>query len=175
MMTSSRTRLDGARTWLRGHPAVWIVLGIWVALVVAGFLQSPQAWIDVARTDDVRPITYVPEHRLFVIRTGRAFLALSAVSPHRSEIGERVLLCPAGYFVGPHGELFDRRGLYIGGPSPRGMDRYKVRVTDGVIEVDFNTPLVGPSRQQPGSFPARSVPCPFEEWTETRPGFLAAP
>jgi hypothetical protein len=167
-------RLDRATTWLRGHRAPWIVLGVWIAVVVAGFLQS-QAWTDVARTDDVRPIVYVPEHRLFVIRTGRTFLALSAISPHRPEIGERVLYCPAGYFVGPHGELFDGRGLYIAGPSPRGMDRYKARVTGGVIEVDLSTHLVGPSRQQPGSFPHRSVPCPFDDWTEARPGFLATP
>jgi hypothetical protein len=86
-----------------------------------------------------------------------------------------VLFCTAGYFVGPHGELFDRRGLYIDGPSPRGMDRFKVRVTNGAIEVNVGDQVEGPPRDVPGIFPARSVRCPSEEWVEIRPGFLADP
>lgn len=165
-------RLDRAATRLRGRRALWIIFGIWIALVAAGFLQS-EDWVDVARTDDVRPIVYVPDQRLFVIRTGRAYLALSAVSPHRPEIGERVLFCPAGYFVGPHGEAFDRRGLYIGGPSPGGLDRFNVRVRDGAIEVNVGGRLEGPPREVSGLFPGRSILCPADVWAEARPGFLA--
>jgi hypothetical protein len=167
-------RLDRPTTWPRARRALWIVLGAWIVLQVA-LLLLPRGWVDVARTSRVKPIVYVPDHSLFVIRSGRGFLALSAVSPHRPEIGERVLFCTAGYFVGPHGELFDRRGLYISGPSPRGMDRYKVKVAEGTIEINVGDPIKGPPRDVLGVFSARSVHCPMEDWVETRPGFLAEP
>jgi hypothetical protein len=163
---------DRPTTWLRARRALWIVLGFWIVLQVA-LLLVPRDWVDVARTSKVDPIVYVPDHTLFVIRSGRGFLALSAISPHRPEIGKRLLYCPAGYFVGPHGELFDRRGLYVDGPSPRGMDRFKVRVAEGTIEVRVGDPIDGPPRDVPGLFPARSIPCPMEDWVETRPGFIA--
>jgi hypothetical protein len=162
-------------TWLRARRAVWIVLGAWIVLQVA-LLLLPRDWVEVGRTSAANPIVYVPDRTLFVIRSGRGFLALSAISPHRPEIGERLLYCPAGYFVGPHGELFDPRGLYITGPSPRGMDRFKVRVVEGTtIEVRVGDPIEGQPRDVPGVFPARSIPCPWEDWVESRPGFLAEP
>jgi hypothetical protein len=147
-----------------------------VTVQIVGYARS-SGWVSAVEIDEADPVVYVSAHRLFVVRNGAGFLALSAVSPHRPEIGERVLYCPSGYFVGPHGELFDQRGFWIDGPSPRGMDRFEVRVRYGAIEVNVATSLRGPPRVFAKELLAFRLgrPCDIEHWEEVRPGFLARP
>ncbi|NNF65123.1 MAG: Rieske 2Fe-2S domain-containing protein [Acidimicrobiia bacterium] len=87
--------------------------------------------------------------------TDAEFLVLYAPDPH---LGCRVrpasLADPTAYgdlegvaFINPcHGEMYDIAGRYVGGPSPRGLDRFESYVTDGVLMVDLTTFTFGPSR-----------------------------
>ena len=65
-------------------------------------------------------------------------VALSEVCPH---LGCRVPWCESsGQFECPcHGSIFNRLGEYRSGPTPRGMDRHPVIVTDGIVEIDTGT------------------------------------
>jgi hypothetical protein len=98
-------------------------------------------WVEAAEADEIDSAMYVDAHQLFLLRIEKRILALSAVSPHRPEIGKRLLYCPSGYFIGPHGELFDAWGAWVDGPSPRGMDTFETRVRYGTVEVNVGTPM----------------------------------
>ena len=70
-------------------------------------------------------------------------LALSVRSPHR---GVRVPWCPSsGWFEDPaYGQKFSRVGEQTGGPAPRGMDLYPVRLRgDGHLVVSTRTAVSG--------------------------------
>jgi hypothetical protein len=45
-----------------------------------------------------------------------------------------------------HGEKFDRRGTYYGGPAQKGLDRFLVTVEGSSIFVDFDHLIEGPER-----------------------------
>ena len=50
-------------------------------------------------------------------------------------------------FVNPcHGEKYDLAGTYVAGPAPRGMDRYRVTVSENEVTVDFSAFEYGPDR-----------------------------
>jgi menaquinol-cytochrome c reductase iron-sulfur subunit len=62
---------------------------------------------------------------------------LAAYSPHCTHLG-----CPYRWdsdknsFVCPcHGGVFDKFGKVLSGPPPRGLDRYQVKVNQGVINI----------------------------------------
>jgi hypothetical protein len=46
-----------------------------------------------------------------------------------------------------HGEKFDRRGNYYGGPAQKGLDRYPVTVKGSSVFVDFDRLIGGPNVQ----------------------------
>lgn len=119
-----------------------------------------------------RDVAYLRDAGVFLVRTESVPLALSEVSPH---LDHPLLFCrSAGVFQGEHGEVFDRRGFYVAGPSVRGMDRVLVRVNDDLIEIDADAVRPGPRR---GAGPPEeptgqlcAVPGPVAE-----PGFAADP
>lgn len=45
-----------------------------------------------------------------------------------------------------HGSAYNRWGEYQAGPAPRGLDRFKVEIEDGVVMVDTSEVITGPSR-----------------------------
>jgi hypothetical protein len=115
-------------------------------------------------------VIYIPALRVFLVSTDDGPVALSARSPH---LGGLLLFCrSAGYFQGPDGELFDRDGTRVGGPSPRDMDRVGLRVRDGVVEAnpDIVTrgSATGSDNADLGPGPLCRVPGP-----EAPPGFAA--
>jgi nitrite reductase/ring-hydroxylating ferredoxin subunit len=146
---------------------VWVQRGASDAWVAAGSLADVQ-------TDGVN---YLPDERLFVVSAGDSVLALSALVPHRDDLGERVLYCErSGWFQGAHGEAFDRLGEYAFGPARTGLTRLAVRVVDGDIEVDPSTVVGTPARgdarpQQPvGPFceyPLHESPSGFVEMSRS--------
>lgn len=88
--------------------------------------------------------------------SGTEFLVLYGPDPH---LGCRVKpastadpdahrdLSPDVAFINPcHGEMYDRAGRYVAGPSPRGLDRFESYVEDGVVMLDLTTFTFGPSR-----------------------------
>ena len=71
--------------------------------------------------------TYFPEGRFYIANAPNQFFALSQRCPH---LGCKVPFCDSsGRFECPcHGSIFDVAGEYIKGPSPRGMDRYVLKL-----------------------------------------------
>jgi nitrite reductase/ring-hydroxylating ferredoxin subunit len=148
-----------------------LLLALPVAFVLRTVLGGWTAVMSV-RALEQADVAYVEELGVFVVSTDGPPVALSEVSPH---LGHPLVFCPAAeVFQGKHGEVFDRRGFYTDGPSPRGMDRVGVRVEDGLVEVDPEDLHRGPPRGAgPPLDPAGDlceVPGPV-----SRPGFAAEP
>jgi hypothetical protein len=120
-------------------------------------------------------VIYRQDLRLFVVWAAPRPVALRDDGQHVP--GDRVLFCEsAGWFVGPHGEQFDRLGRYADGPASSDLDRVALRVRDGLVQVRpeqiIRTPSrSGPSHQPDGPFCAQGD----EELREIRPGFATTP
>lgn len=89
-------------------------------------------------------LTYLKKQRVFLIRKGRSFQALSAVCTHlgcslnRSASG-RGYRCPC------HGSRFDEKGKVLNGPAPRSLPWLAVELAaDGRLLIDRSRP-VGPT------------------------------
>ena len=63
-------------------------------------------------------------------------------------LGCRVPFCEQSqWFECPcHGSKYNRAGEYRDGPAPRGLDRFAVRIEEGVVTVDTSTIVQGPAR-----------------------------
>ncbi len=159
-MSAARTERHGgpappkgrrAHPWLKRIAVAAAVA--WLAWTAVSGVTRTMGWTTLGRVSDIRAVTYDAEHRLFVVPRSRIPLVLSAISPHRPEIAERLFFCPTGYFVGPHGELFDDDGRYIEGPAARGMDRFRARVEAGILVADLDGAVIGPPRTASGTLP----------------------
>jgi cytochrome b6-f complex iron-sulfur subunit len=79
---------------------------------------------------------FIAERRLFVVRQGGEFHAISADCPHLGctvewKEGVRQFDCPC------HGSRFREDGSVIGGPSPQALAWYALTIApDGHLEVD---------------------------------------
>ena len=122
----------GWTTWDALRPRVSQGFG---AEIPAG---SPQSFAD----DTVR---YLADGRLYIVRVEGKLKALYQKCPH---LGCRVPYCESsGRFECPcHGSIFNRKGEYIAGPSPRGMDSFPLQVQGGGVVVDTGTVVTGPAR-----------------------------
>jgi len=103
--------------------------------------------------------TYFNEGRLWLANAGGHFFALSQRCPH---LGCRVPFCQSsGRFECPcHGSVFDIGGEYVQGPAPRGMDRFELGLTNGVLVADTGKLLPGPDRgNQDFLIPPLGPPC----------------
>jgi cytochrome b6-f complex iron-sulfur subunit len=89
--------------------------------------------------------TYVSAGRMYVVNANDYLFALSQKCPH---LGCRVPFCESsGRFECPcHGSIYDLAGEYIAGPSPRGMDRYEVKLVGDNVVVNTNILQDGPPR-----------------------------
>lgn len=95
-----------------------------------------------------------------VIDATTGVMVLSLASTH---LGCRVAFCNSSqWFEDPcHGSRWNRWGEWTGGPAPRGLDRYRSRVTDhGELVASLTDQIVGPSREN-GVFeqPAQGPNC----------------
>jgi cytochrome b6-f complex iron-sulfur subunit len=89
--------------------------------------------------------TFLPESRLFILRKGNGFRAVSAICTH---LGCTVNLGADGQsFACPcHGSHFDGQGKVTGGPAPRGLSWFLVSQTrDGRLLID-TTQMVAPDK-----------------------------
>lgn len=114
-------------------------LGATVRFLLPNVLFEPPAAFKIGKPDDYAPesVTFVPERRVFVIRTaGGAFRALTATCPHlrcvvRWVADERVYECPC------HGSRFAESGKVTAGPAPGPLEWYEVTLaTDGRLYVN---------------------------------------
>jgi hypothetical protein len=124
-----------------------ILMVLLLALPAAFVLRSVLGgWTTVmsVRALNEADVVYVENLGVFVVSTGGRPVALSEASPH---LGHRLVFCHAAdVFQGKDGEVFDRRGFYSDGPSPRGMDRVAIRVVDDLVEIDAEDVRLGPPR-----------------------------
>jgi hypothetical protein len=146
-----------------------LLLALPAAFVVRMFLGGWQAVMSVNTLEEA-DVAYIRNAGVFLVRTDGGPLALSAASPHPDH---RLLFCRSSYtFQGIHGEVFDRRGFYVGGPSPRGMDRVAIRIQEGVVQIDADDVRPGPPR---GAGPPEEPSGPLCQvpGSEARPGFAS--
>ena len=81
--------------------------------------------------------TYLAEHKLFVIRAGSGFRALSAVCTH---LGCTVGQQDEGYHCPCHGSTFAADGKNTGGPAPRPLPWHPLTLSGGgALVVDLDT------------------------------------
>lgn len=145
----------------------------WIANERDPIPPANNGWVAIADVEQLQleTVIYDPSHRAFAVWNEGDPLVLSALVPHME--GERALFCTTSQqFGGPHGEKFDARGYYYGGPAQRSLDRYESRVEDGVVQFDPQERIQGPARGEgPALEPAGSF-C-TEDHTEREPGFAA--
>ena len=145
----------------------------WIANERDPIPPANNGWVAIADVEQLQleTVIYDSSHRAFAVWNEGNPLVLSALVPHME--GERALFCTTSQqFGGPHGEKFDARGYYYGGPAQWGLDRYESRVQDGVVQFDPQDLNQGPAR---GEGPALEPAGRFctEDHTEREPGFAA--
>lgn len=86
-----------------------------------------------------------PEGRLYLANAGGSYFALSQKCTH---LGCRVPFCDSsGRFECPcHGSVFDIGGEWVGGPAPRGLDRYELHLEGSTLIADTRVLIKGPLR-----------------------------
>ena len=121
------------------------------AIVVFGAIglattTAPRPLTSLADLEE-RKVMFFDEHDLFLIYLDDRVLALDADAQH---LGDDVIYCETSHlFESPaHGEKFDIRGYYFGGPGRVGLDRYFVELRGGDIYVDLDYRTPGPERDE---------------------------
>ena len=90
--------------------------------------------------------TYLPDQKVFIVRDGNSFLALSAVCTH---LGCTVRKddTSTGFFCPCHGSRYKGDGTNYAGPAPKPLAAYEVSLgPTGELIVDKRT-LVSPSQR----------------------------
>ena len=144
--------------------------------------DEPSRWVTVGTLTDIRDrgVVYDQATNTFVIAIGEdnpyavwAATALPLVDGNGQ--APRALYCESDHtFVEPGGDVYDQHGAYRSGPVQRGLGRFPVRVTNGIVQIDTSEATSsGSSNEQrmaaePGCLTANGVP--FED----RPGFAEA-
>lgn len=132
---------------------VWLTLG-WVAslfaLAASGFatvrslipnvLYEPSRRYKAGNPADYPDdtATFIEEVRLFIVRKGNTYRAMSGICPHvgctvNAVVGKHPFLCPC------HGSHFDSDGAVVSGPSPHGLPWHAVSLSkDGRLVIDMD-------------------------------------
>ena len=154
---------------------VMLAIAVAVVVVVAGVVmlrddgsskvRAGSIAVDVSalRPGDVLPVDVTlpgakhEQARVFLVRRDdKHVLALLGVSTHLGcrvlwpedpRFGAGVALTDKVEYVDPcGGSVFATEGACIGGPCPRGLDRYRVTVDRGTAEIDLTQLQTGPAR-----------------------------
>jgi cytochrome b6-f complex iron-sulfur subunit len=90
-------------------------------------------------------VDYFLDGRFYVTQHHGGLRALYQKCPH---LGCKVPFCQSSSrFECPcHGSVYNIIGEYIGGPAPRGMDRFPIRIKNGRVMVDTSSVVEGPPR-----------------------------
>lgn len=99
-------------------------------------------------------VRYFAAGRFYLTRVEGELVALYQRCPH---LGCRVPFCESSSrFECPcHGSIFNLKGEYLAGPSPRGLDRFSFRVGEEGVIVDTSDVIEGPA---PGTVTIPSDP-----------------
>jgi cytochrome b6-f complex iron-sulfur subunit len=155
-MMSDENEHDGIerRVFLNGS---WKVLG--VALIAEGAWTSydilkPGTASGFGGVVDAGPVSdFVEDGSVQYFLNGRFYItqhhgALRALYQRCPHLGCRVPFCESSTrFECPcHGSIYNVIGEYIGGPAPRGMDRFAISIHDDHVMVDTSAVVEGPPR-----------------------------
>lgn len=158
----NHTRREALKTaWRIGQGMLAIAAGYttWIALKPLASATSGGLFETGSEDNFLEgTATYVPAGHFWLTRSKGQLFALSQNCPH---LGCRLPYCEgSGRFECPcHGSQFDLAGEWIGGPSPRGIDRFAVSVERGRVVVDTRThiegaPLGAKEHERPATGPA---------------------
>lgn len=111
-----------------------------VRSLVPNVLYEPSRRFKAGRPTDYPDdtATFIEEVRLFVVRKGNTYRAMSGICPHlgctvNAVPGKLPFLCPC------HGSHFDDNGAVVSGPSPRGLTWHAVTLSkDGRLVIDMD-------------------------------------
>ncbi len=141
----SREEAHSRRFFLAGLYAFIVSIGL-IALGALRFMvpnvqfgKAQRFKIGTPEDFPDKTATYLSDDKVFVVRDGDTFLALSAVCTH---LGCTVRKDPAGAgFSCPcHGSLYHADGTNYAGPAPRPLDAFEVSLgTTGELVVDKRT------------------------------------
>lgn len=147
-----------------------LLLGLPLAFVIRAATDEGWRGITTVAVLEERDVIYLPQIEVFLVHDDPP-LALNALSPH---LRDRIAFCAASetFVETGHGGLFDRHGLYLEGPPPRGMDRIAVRVRGGSVEINLERIEDGPPRGAEGTEEPTGPLCDPERAAEPQPGFL---
>ena len=100
-------------------------------------------------------LTFLREEKLFLLRKGNTFRALSAICTH---LGCTVGHQGVGYHCPCHGSTFDGEGRNTGGPAPRPLPWYPLSLGGGGALVVELAAEVGPEATLVVDLPASEGP-----------------
>ncbi len=151
--SSATARAPEASNGSSRRSFIWLSLG-WLAslfaLAASGFatvrslvpnvLYEPSRRFKAGRPTDYPDdtATFIDEVRLFVVRKGDTYRAVSGICPHLgctvNAVADKLpFLCPR------HGSHFDANGAVVSGPSPRGLTWFLVTMSkDGRLVIDMD-------------------------------------
>ncbi len=123
--------------------AGWTTYDLLVPRASGGFGAVVEAGTESEVEEGV--VRYFLGGRFYVTRVQGSLVALYQKCPH---LGCRVPYCEtSGRFECPcHGSVYNRKGEYLAGPAPRGMDSFPLTVENGRVLVDTGTVVEGPAR-----------------------------
>lgn len=151
--------MDTQRVFMLGIGVLALILVVALAAIFLSESAGDQYGTRLLTLEDLeeQEVVEFSEHDLFVVWNDGDPLVLSSDAQH---LGDDVVWCESsGLFESPaHGEKFDSRGFYYGGPARAGLSRYSYAVVDEVIYVTLEDPTDGPSR---GRGPAHEPRGPF--------------
>ncbi|MDP9067995.1 MAG: Rieske 2Fe-2S domain-containing protein [Actinomycetota bacterium] len=125
-----------------------IVLVVLIGAAIVIGIATSGSDSALASLEDLREreVVFLDDEHIFLVYNGGEVLALSDDPQHLE--GEHTEWCETSrMFETPtHGETFDSRGYYYGGPAQRGLDRYPVRIDGDPIYVELDQRMQGPDR-----------------------------
>jgi cytochrome b6-f complex iron-sulfur subunit len=103
--------------------------------LVPNVLFEPSRRFKALKPDDYpEGPTFFPGQRLFLIRKGNSFRAVSAICTH---LGCTVNLAGKGFHCPCHGSVFDKSGTVVSGPAPSPLPWWLVTLSrDGHLVID---------------------------------------
>ncbi len=108
-----------------------------VRFMIPNVLYEPDRRFKALKPEDYpEGATFIPETRVFLLRKGNSFRAVSAVCTH---LGCTVNQSPdrKGFHCPCHGSQFDENASVVGGPAPHGLPWLLVAQSpDGRIVID---------------------------------------